>query len=205
MTFVNPIDLEELQTQIRACRLCAEAGYDASPPPIFSGNANAQVMLIGQAPGITEMENQRPFNFTSGTRLFKWLGEAGWDEAEFRAKHYMASVTRCYPGKHASGRGDRVPTKEEQALCEPWREQELALLDLKVIIPVGKLAIGLFMDSRKALREIIGQTVVLDSGATVVPLPHPSGASTWHMQAANQLLIDEAILILRRLREHHQL
>jgi uracil-DNA glycosylase len=193
-----------LQSELRACTLCADAGYAITGPPVFSGNADSRVMLIGQAPGVTEVENQRPFNFTSGTRLFQWLGEAGWDEADFREKHYMASVTRCFPGKHANGRRDRVPTREEQRLCAPWRERELALLDLKVIIPVGKLAIGLYFDAGQPLTAIIGSTKTVDD-IVIVPLPHPSGASTWHMQPQNRALIDAAIEHLRRLKKRHDL
>lgn len=192
--------MESLHQEIRACRLCAEAGYEITGPPVFSGSAGAKVMIIGQAPGVTEVQNQRPFNYTSGTRLFQWLGQAGWGEADFRARHYMASVTRCYPGKHPNGRGDRVPTKEEQALCARWRAQELAVLDLKVIIPVGKLAISLFLDSRPPLTALIGQAIERE-GVTIVPLPHPSGASNWHMLPENQSHLEQAIAHLRRLRE----
>ncbi len=201
----NPAsDLATLQTRIRACRRCAEAGYPIGAPPIFSGPPSARAMIIGQAPGYTEMTNQRPFNFTSGTRLFKWLADAGWSEDDFRARHYMASVTRCYPGKHPSGRGDRVPTREEQALCAEWREAEFALLDLKVVIPVGKLAIGLYYDAKQPLKQIIGTTRQVE-GVHVVPLPHPSGASTWHLQPANQALIAQAIAHLRQFREQYAL
>ncbi|MFP4322956.1 MAG: uracil-DNA glycosylase family protein [Anaerolineales bacterium] len=196
--------LAALQERIRACRRCAEAGYPVGEPPIFSGPATAQAMIIGQAPGYTEMTHQRPFNFTSGTRLFKWLAQAGWAEDDFRARHYMASVTRCYPGKHASGRGDRVPTREEQDLCAEWRAAELALLDLKLIIPVGKLAIGLYYNVKQPLKAIIGTTKTV-GGVHIVPLPHPSGASTWHMQAANQALIDDAIGHLRHIRAEYNL
>lgn len=196
--------MDKLHQELRACRLCAEAGYEITGPPIFSGNASARVMIIGQAPGVTEAQHQRPFNYTSGTRLFKWLAEAGWEESDFRARHYMASVTRCYPGKHPNGRGDRVPTKEEQALCARWRERELAILDLKVIIPVGKLAISLFFDVRQPLTAIIGQAVE-KNGVTIVPLPHPSGASNWHMLPENLPYLQQAIAHLRRLREKHQL
>jgi uracil-DNA glycosylase len=196
--------LEQLQNDLRACTRCALAGYEVYAPPIFSGNANARAMIIGQAPGITEQKVNRPFNFTSGTRLFKWLAEAGWSEDEFRTAHYMASVTRCYPGRHPSGRGDRVPTRQEQELCAPWREAEHALLDLKLIIPVGKVAIGLFTNPNRPLTEIIGERFDFN-GIAVVPLPHPSGASTWHMQPENLPYLARAIDHLREIREQHDL
>jgi len=198
------MNLQTLQAQIRACRLCA-ADYEIYGAPVFSGDAGARVMLIGQAPGITEMHAQRPFNFTAGTRLFQWLAAAGWDEQDFRARHYMASVTRCYPGKNPKGRGDRVPTPAEQALCAPWRERELALLpQLRLIIPVGKLAIGLFFDDAQPLHTIIG-TRQQHQGRLVIPLPHPSGASTWYMLPQNKPLLAQAIAHLRQWREEHDL
>jgi uracil-DNA glycosylase len=156
-------------------------------------------MLIGQAPGYTEVVQQRPFNYTSGTRLFKWLAQAGWEESNFRAHQYMASVTRCYPGRHPSGRGDRVPSAEEIELCRPWREAELSLLPIRLIIPVGKVAISLFMEVKGPLTAIIGQKTEL-AGRWVVPLPHPSGASTWHMQPQHQPYLEAAIAHLRQLK-----
>ena len=58
------------------------------------------------------------------------------DEDEFYATFYCASVTRCYPGRHPSGRGDRRPTPQEIALCAPWRESELRLLSPRLVVPV---------------------------------------------------------------------
>ena len=73
------LTLVELQEQLRACRLCVEAGHDIMPGPVFSGNKDARVMLIGQAPGSMEGKTKRPFNASSGKRLFDWLRLAGWE------------------------------------------------------------------------------------------------------------------------------
>ncbi|MGH2523711.1 MAG: uracil-DNA glycosylase family protein, partial [Anaerolineales bacterium] len=104
--------LAVLQEQIRNCRKCADAGYWIAPGPVVHGRHTAEVMTIGQAPGPTEAVVKRPFNAGSGRHLFEWLAEAGFDEAEFRARQYMTAVTKCYPGKSAGGHGDRVPSKE---------------------------------------------------------------------------------------------
>ena len=165
-------DLIDLQTAIRACRKCLEAGYAITPPPVVHGSQTAKVMTIGQAPGPTEVIAQRPFNAGSGRRLFQWLGQAGFDETWFRSTQAMLAVTRCYPGKGKGGHGDRVPSKEEQALCRPWLDQELALIQPKLIIPIGKLALGLFFDPRLSLEELIGTRHEID-GRVFIPLPHP--------------------------------
>ena len=146
----------------------------------------------GQAPGITEKEAGRPFNAGSGKRLFHWLAEAGIDESWFRATQYMTSVTKCYPGRAHSGSGDRVPSRAEQRLCRPYLDEEIALLDPALILPVGRLAISLFYPVELPLEEMIGTQKQVD-GRWVVPLPHPSGASRWHQIEENRAHVRQAV------------
>jgi uracil-DNA glycosylase len=184
-----------LQEKIRACRKCREAGHWIVPGPVVHGVHTAKVMTIGQAPGPTEAVVKRPFNAGSGRRLFQWLGEAGFDEAKFRAQMYMTAVTKCYPGKSPGGHGDRVPTKVEQSLCRPWLDEEIALVNPRLIIPIGRLAIGLFFDTRLPLEQVIGTQLEQD-GRVLIPLPHPSGASTWYNRAENQARVKKAIQLI---------
>lgn len=184
--------LTELHASMDSCRLCLDAGFDIYPRAIYSGIESARIMIIGQAPGITEKEAGRPFNAGSGSRLFQWLASAGIQEDWFRVTQYMTSVTKCYPGRSNSGNGDRVPSKKEQALCRPYLDQQIKIIDPALIIPVGRLAINLYFPAREALSEIIG-TQKMVGGHWIVPLPHPSGASRWHQIQANRALIDQAI------------
>jgi len=191
-------ELAQLHAEIAVCRKCLLAGHAITPGAVVRGVASAQFMIIGQAPGPTEVVAKRPFNAGSGKRLFQWLGEAGFDEADFRATQYMTAVTKCYPGKGKSGHGDRVPSRAEQALCRPWLDQEIALVNPRVILPVGRLAIELFFD-KQPLEKIIGTQAERD-GRVIIPLPHPSGASTWYQAPANQALVKQAIGLLKRQR-----
>ena len=159
--------LDTLHAELRACRRCLEEGYWIVPGPVFSGGSAAGVMLIGQAPGVTEGKVKRPFNAGSGKRLFQWLGEAGWDEAEFRTRHYMTAVTKCYPGPSGNGKGDRVPTPFEQALCRPWLEQEIRLVNPRLMILVGGLAIKLLYPANARLNELIGTAAYFPPEALV--------------------------------------
>ena len=152
----SAVGFDALHDELRGCRRCLEEGYWIAPGPVFSRGAGAGLMLIGQAPGPTEAVVKRPFNAGSGKRLFKWLAEAGWDEAEFRATAYMTAITKCYPGRSDSGKGDRVATPFEQALCRPWLEQELRLVNPRLLILVGGLAIRLLYPANVRLDEIIG-------------------------------------------------
>jgi uracil-DNA glycosylase len=105
------------------------------------------------------VEAKRPFNAGSGTRLFQWLGQAGWDEDAFRETHTMTAVTKCYPGKGKNGKGDRVPSKAEQKMCRPFLEREIALVNPKLMILVGGLAIKLLYPAKMKLNEVVGTAV----------------------------------------------
>jgi uracil-DNA glycosylase len=188
--------LADLHTRLHVCRLCLQADYEIYPRAIFSGEITAHMMIIGQAPGITEKEAGRPFNAGSGTRLFQWLAEAGIEENWFRRTQYMTSVTKCYPGRGKSGSGDRVPTRSEQRLCRPYLDAEIALVDPELILSVGRLAINLFYPAGLALEQVIGTQKQVD-GRWVIPLPHPSGASRWHQSEANRRLVQQAIGLLK--------
>jgi uracil-DNA glycosylase len=185
-----------LQAEMRACRRCLEAGFDVAVGAVFSGPAPARLMLVGQAPGVTEAQVKRPFNASAGLRLFRWLADAGLDESEFRSSYYMSAVTKCYPGKHPSGKGDRRPGRAEQALCRPFLERELALVRPRVVLAVGGLAIETLLGRPVVLDEAVGQVFSMD-GRTILPLPHPSGASLWPNRPENRARIAQAMTILR--------
>lgn len=172
-------DITVLHAQMRVCRRCLEGGYSIVPGAVFSGHFDSQVMLIGQAPGITEGQVKRPFNAGSGRRLFQWLGAAGWDEAEFRARHYMTAVTKCYPGPSGNGKGDRVPGKEEQAWCRPFLEREIALVNPRLMILVGGLAIKLLFPASAKLEEVIGTAVYFPPAALTNPVNFNLADGQW--------------------------
>jgi len=202
MSVSNSVSLEQVHNELNRCRKCLDGGHWIVPKAIYSGDAGAHVMTIGQAPGVTEVEAERPFNAGSGTRLFQWLAEAGFDETHFRAQQYMTSVTKCYPGRARNGSGDRVPTREEQQLCLPYLQREIDLVDPQLIIPIGRLAINLFYPRREPLSRIIGGELH-ENGHVIIPLPHPSGASRWHQTEENRRRIQEAIKRIRTWRESH--
>ncbi len=161
-------------------------------------------MIIGQAPGVTEHETGRPFNGPSGTRLFDWLSQAGWDEASFRAQEYMTAVTKCYPGKAPNGKGDRAPSRGEQKLCAAFLDQELALVQPEVLVPVGSMAVQGFLGSVR-LADVVGTVFPQDKDRLIVPLPHPSGVNLWLNRRENQQRVTQALEHLSHLHQRHAL
>ncbi len=156
---------------------------------------NSKVLSIGQAPGDREGPAGRPFAWTAGKTLFNWFAGIGVDEEQYRSHVYMAAVCRCFPGKNPKG-GDRVPSKQEISNCRYWLEQEFQLMQPNLIIPIGKLAIAQLLPVSK-LSDVIGQVHAL-GGQTVdvIPLPHPSGLSTWFKTAPGKILLAQAMELI---------
>jgi uracil-DNA glycosylase len=184
--------LVSLQRDNRICRTCVEAGYPLESLPVVQPYEGQRAYILGQAPGIVEGGERRPWRGRAGQTLRRWLD---MDEAQFYRTFYCASVTRCYPGRAQTGKGDRAPTPHEQKLCSFWREWELELMRPKLLVPVGGLALKRML-GRANLSECIGRTFELDS-ATAIPLPHPSGVSLWLNDPANRELVRLATEAIR--------
>jgi uracil-DNA glycosylase len=183
--------LASLQRDTARCRACVEAGFQIESWPVHAPLAGQRAYLYGQAPGIVEGEERLPWRGRAGQTLRRWLE---LDEETFYATFYCASVTRCYPGRAPSGRGDRTPTPREQDLCQFWRDWELELLRPRLIVTVGGLALKRLLGLGQ-LTEHIGRSYELDR-IPVVPLPHPSGASSWPYVPANRAKLDAALALV---------
>ena len=179
--------IASLQRDNRVCRACVEAGYPLESLPIVQPYRGQRAYMFGQAPGIQEGLERLPWRGRAGKTLRRWLE---LDEETFYATFYCASVTRCYPGRARSGRGDRTPTPPEQELCAFWREWELELIRPRLIVPVGGLAARRLLGI-KSVSECVGVRYELDD-AVAIPLPHPSGASSWLNDPANRARVADA-------------
>jgi uracil-DNA glycosylase len=184
--------IPSLQRDNRVCRACVEAGYPLESLPVVQPYTGQRAYMFGQAPGVQEGLERRPWRGRAGATLRRWLD---MDEDEFYATFYCASVTRCYPGSHPSGRGDRTPTPREQELCAFWRDWELKLIRPRLLVPVGGLAIRRLLGAR-ALAECVGERLEVD-GMAVIPLAHPSGASGWLNAPPNRERVARAVALIR--------
>ena len=183
--------VRSLQRDERVCRACVEAGYPLESLPIVQPYEGQRAYMLGQAPGAVEGKQRLPWRGKAGQTLRRWLD---LDEHSFYAIFYCASVTRCYPGRARTGKGDRTPTPREQELCSFWREWEFDLIRPRLIVPVGGLALRRLL-GRGSLADSIGSRFDYD-GAAVVPLPHPSGVNLWLNDPVNRELVSRAVELI---------
>ncbi|MBX9940083.1 MAG: uracil-DNA glycosylase family protein [Candidatus Obscuribacterales bacterium] len=182
--------LEKHVNLLKSCQACPEM----VGPVVTGAPVQSEVFMIGQAPGPHEGKFGKPFAWTAGKTLFRWFSSIGLSEEQFRSLAYMAAVCRCFPGKAKTG-GDRVPNNEEISNCSKWMKQEFELLQPRLVIPVGKLAIEQLM-GKVQLVDVIGQSfehTIYGVKCNVIPLPHPSGASTWFKKEPGISLLGEAL------------
>ena len=193
---MNKVELiRSHQARLAACRLCPHM----IPPVILGKPVHSEILLVGQAPGDREGELGRPFAWTAGKTLFKWFDSIGVREDSFREQVYMSAVCRCFPGKNPKG-GDRVPGKTEIKTCSQWLNKEVELLQPRLILPVGKLAISQYLTVDK-LVDVIGEKFeksINGVDVEIIPLPHPSGASTWHRMSPGKELLGRALTLLEQ-------
>ncbi len=191
-----PWDLAALRTHVAALRACRRCPRVVAPPVAGEPpRVRPSVFLVGQAPGPHEREGNRLFAYTAGTRLFQWFARIGVSEDEFRARVWMAAAIRCFPGRAPQG-GDRVPAPDEVATCADWMEREFEFVKPATVIAIGQLAISRFLPKSAPLAERIGRSFEAQfsgHGFELIPLPHPSGRSTWLISAEHQLLLARAL------------
>ena len=193
---IKQIALDRHVAQLRKCRRCPRM----KSTPVSGGAILSEVMLIGQAPGPREPTLKRPFAHTAGQTLFRWFEQfCGMSEVDVRSKIYFAAVCRCFPGKSPGGT-DRVPAPDEIQNCSSWMNDEIEILQPRLIIPVGRLAIGQFIECTK-LKEVISRKFRARRAEHVfdlIPLQHPSGASPWHKIPPGKQLLGKAMRQIAR-------
>ena len=195
--------LAALQGEISLCRKCVSAGHLTDANPVFRGHAGQRAMVIGQAPSVRAHLQGVPWSGASGDLLRSWFAQAGFAPEQFLDDWYFTSLTRCFPGKAASGNGDRAPSRTELALCRPWLDAEIALVQPRLMVTLGRMAADAIIPGARGqtLRDLVGTIQPVDLGyglIPVVPLPHPSGVGRWLNDPSNRALVNTAMAALAK-------
>jgi len=192
-----------LQQEISTCALCVAAGFIPEAHPIFRGGIQHRWMIIGQAPGAAAHLREVPYSGASGKTLKGWLVQAGFEEREFYERFYLTSVTKCFPGVSVGGKGDRMPSASEVALCAGHLDREIALVRPELVVTLGKLAASAVIGPAP-LADVVGQMHEAERAGhrfKVIPLSHPSGVSRWLNDPENRARHARALALVSELRE----
>jgi len=128
-----------------------------------AGPTDAAVLLVGEAPGATEVEEGTPFVGRAGGKLDGALADIGVDRGEL----YVTNVVKVRPPEN------RTPTAAERAAWLPVLDAEIEHVDPDVVVALGATATGALLDTDAGIGEVHGQRLERD-GRTVVPTYHPA-------------------------------
>ena len=184
--------MDNILLEIHNCRRCLATGYESvQPSPVFEGNPDTPLLIVGQAPGIKEFNQKQPFAGSNDKQLFSWLQQAGLRESWIREHPPIFQRYLCYPGKKPDRSGDRRPSSKQIELCQPNLSGVLSLmtsLNLRLILSIGRLAIDDSFPTSKPLEEIVGQQLKCSHALVELP-PRPSVISRWHQTQEHRALI----------------
>lgn len=163
----TPNSLDELQSEILACRLC-EPLFGFEPRPVVFGRQGAPIMQISQAPSLSVHRAGLPFHDQSGQKL-----KHEWYQIEENVfynpeKFYLTSMAHCYPGKLPGG-GDRPPPR----VCAQWLRREVATVETGLYILIGRRAANYFFPKQDFASLIFHNQTILGKPALVLPHPSP--------------------------------
>ena len=162
-------ELKELLMAARQCTRCAELAATRTSVVFGAGNADAELMFVGEAPGANEDLQGLPFVGAAGKLLEQLLGEIGLSRAEV----FIANVLKCRPP------GNRDPQPTEIENCRPYLVRQVELIEPRVICTLGNFATKLLRGDPAGITRVHGQDEVRTIGehtARLYPLFHPAAA-----------------------------
>ena len=161
-------DLVALYHEARGCPRCPLSG--SRTQVVFgSGDADADLMFVGEAPGFHEDAQGIPFVGRAGKLLDELLAENGWARVEV----FVANILKCRPPDN------RDPLPVEIETCRPYLERQVELIEPNVICTLGNFATKLLSGSSRGITQVHGQPLEREVGGRAVrlyPLFHPAAA-----------------------------
>src|SRR5438067_3979004 len=161
--------LKEVLAQARSCERCSELAASRRTVVFGSGNADADLMFVGEAPGASEDEQGIPFVGRAGKLLETLLEEIGMSRAEV----FIANTLKCRPP------GNRDPAPVEIENCQGYLRRQVALIEPTVICTLGNFSTKLLRGDPTGITRLHGQPEVLTLGRRAVrlyPIYHPAAA-----------------------------
>lgn len=157
-------DLAAIAAEVRVCQLCGLAAGRKHAVP-GEGPPHAEIMFIGEGPGMNEDNQGRPFVGASGQFLTQLIAKAGLRREDV----FIANVVKCRPP------GNRDPLPEEIAACRGYLDRQIAAINPKIIVTLGRFSMAAYFPGAR-ISAVHGQARRMPDGRLVVAMFHPAAA-----------------------------
>ena len=178
--------LDELRRQMIEQNICPGLAAQATQLVLGDGNPDADIVLIGEAPGKSEDEQGIPFVGAAGKFLDKMLEQVGLDRSDV----YITNIVKYRPPDN------RDPSTAEKAAFLPYLLREIEIIKPKVVVTLGRHSMEYFLPGAQ-IGEVHGrlcQVAVDGQNFTIAPLYHPAAAL--YNGSLRQILIDDFISVV---------
>jgi DNA polymerase len=145
--------LAAVQTRVSACLKCPNLASSRTQTVFGIGSADADIMFVGEAPGADEDAQGEPFVGRAGQLLTRIIETMGMKRSEV----YIANVLKCRPDTPGSSYGNRPPTPREMQTCRPYLMEQIDIIQPKVIVALGAVAVEGLLGARAPMRELRGR------------------------------------------------
>jgi DNA polymerase len=159
-----PTALEVVAEEASTCTKCKLATAGRTQVVFGMGDPDADLMFVGEGPGAEEDKQGLPFVGRSGQLLDKILFE---ELGLTRDRVYIGNTVKCRPP------GNRDPEPDEITACNPWLEQQLDLIQPKVVVTLGNFATKLLLETKEGITKLRGKSYPF-RGGVLIPTFHPA-------------------------------
>jgi len=145
--------LEPIRERVCACTKCAHLACSRTQTVFGVGNPDADLMFIGEAPGVDEDQQGEPFVGRAGQLLTKIIKAMNFAREDV----YIANILKCRPDMPSGSFGNRAPTPAEMQTCRPYLVEQIDVIQPKVLVALGAVAVEGLLGMRGTMRELRGR------------------------------------------------
>ena len=186
--------LAPIRERVRVCTKCPHLALSRTQTVFGVGNPDAELMFIGEAPGLDEDRQGEPFVGRAGQLLTKIIKAMGFAREEV----YIANVLKCRPDMPAGAYGNRAPTPQEMQTCRPYLVEQIDIIQPKVVVALGAVAVEGLLGTRGTMRELRGRWHSY-SGVPLMITYHPAYLLRNQSPSEKRKVWEDMLQVLERL------
>ena len=186
--------LAPVRERVRVCTKCPHLASSRTQTVFGVGNPDAELMFIGEAPGVDEDKQGEPFVGRAGQLLTRIIETMGFTRQEV----YIANILKCRPDTPSSSFGNRPPTPREMQTCRPYLLEQIDVIEPKVLVALGAVAVEGLLGTRGTMRELRGRWHSYN-GTPLMITYHPAYLLRNQTPSEKRKVWEDMLQVLKRL------
>ena len=186
--------LDALREAVSVCRKCESLAASRTQTVFGSGNPQADLMFVGEAPGVDEDRQGEPFVGRAGELLTKIIHAMGLTRDDI----YIANVLKCRPDTAPGASGNRPPEPLEMQRCLPYLREQIAIIQPRILVALGKTAMAGLTGRDEAMGAMRGRWFTFEN-IPLLATYHPSYLLRNDSNAEKRKVWEDMLLVMEKL------